>query len=459
MLLGSGIFGATVYGATVRSGSTLPTRVTITYGTGSARGAYSRLTPDSAVLIANGRSTQRITVTAFDAQGNRIERGGAPVFISLIEGTGRVSPVTDEGDGTYTAIVTAPTRVGFGAFIARIDGDTVQGGLATTRRARIMYVTGPISGAGSTLTPTTATLLADGLDRQRIVVTVNDSTGNPIGIGGATVAIVRTSGTGTLSAVTDKGDGTYEAEVTAPAVVGSGTFTATVNGQAVLSGGLSATQATIQYVRGGVARRYVVRSETAQPVVGSTTTFTAQLAGANGDAVAEGGIRVSWRVVSGRGAFQESSSITDNNGVARAVFSHDTIAGVSVIVSATDTIGREGASSAVSTRADRASAERSFVRMPETAATGTTIPIDVALRDRYGNRVTMSGDSVLLVVRGVNAGTSTAFTGDDEGSYRLQYVAAARRRRYTHRISGWGRGRGAGSSGGEHAGADGFAEH
>lgn len=423
LVIGNGVFGATVNGVDVRSGSPLPTRVTIAYGTGFARGAYSRLIPDSAILLANGRSTQRITVTAFDAQGNRIERGGAPVFISLIEGTGRVGPVTDEGNGTYTAIVTAPTRVGFGDFIARIDGDTVRGGLATISRAHLTYVTGPISGAGSTLTPTTATLLADGLDRQRLIVTVNDSTGNPIGIGGATVAIVRTSGIGTISAVVDKGDGTYEAEVTAPSVVGSGTFTASVNGQAVLSGGVSATQVTIQYVR-GVARRYVVRSETAQPVVGSTTIFTAQLAGANGDAVAEGGVRVTWRVVSGRGAFEESSSITDNNGVARAVFSNDTVAGVSVIVSASDTIGREGTSSALSTRADRPSSERSSARIPETAATGTTTPIDVTLRDRYGNRVAMSADSVLLVVRGVNAGTRVAATGDDAGSYRLLYSSA-----------------------------------
>ncbi|MCC6245919.1 MAG: DUF11 domain-containing protein, partial [Gemmatimonadaceae bacterium] len=422
--VGSGIFGATVNGVEVRSGSSQPTRVTIVYGTGSAKGAQSRLAPDSAVLVANGRSTQRLTVTAFDAQGNRVERGGAPVFISQIAGTGQISQVTDEGDGTYTAIVTAPTRVGFGEFIARIDGDTVRGGTSSATRVLLTYVTGSISGMGSTLTPTNATLLADGLDRQRVIVTVNDSTGNPIGVGGASVAIVRTTGTGAVSAVIDKGDGTYEAEVTAPAVVGSGTFVATVNGLAVHSGGASPTQLIIRYVR-GVARRYVVRSETAQPIVGSSTVFTAQLAGANGDAVAEGGVRVTWRAVNSRGAFENVSTVTDAAGLARVVFVHDTVAGGTVIVAVSDSVGREGTSAAVTTQAAGVSVERSTVRLPTTAATGSATSIDVRLFDVYGNRVRVPNDSVQLEVRGENAATTVTTALDEAtGAYRIVYTAA-----------------------------------
>ena len=70
-----------------------------------------------------------------------------------------------------------------------------------------------------------------------LTVQAKDGTGNNLSSGGLTVTITKLSGTGTISAVTDNGNGTYTATVTAPTLVGSVFFVATLSGQPVKSGG------------------------------------------------------------------------------------------------------------------------------------------------------------------------------------------------------------------------------
>ncbi|MDE3235822.1 MAG: T9SS type A sorting domain-containing protein [Bacteroidota bacterium] len=99
----------------------------------------------------------------------------------------------------------------------------------------------------STLSPTTATIPADGTSTQVLTVIAKDTYGNPLTTGGATVIITKTSGTGNISTVTDNNDGTYSATVTAPLTGGSGTFTATIDGNAIKNGTSTQTQAVINY--------------------------------------------------------------------------------------------------------------------------------------------------------------------------------------------------------------------
>jgi LPXTG-motif cell wall-anchored protein len=80
----------------------------------------------------------------------------------------------------------------------------------------------------STISASPTTITADGAATSTITVTLNDTNGNPLTTGGDTVTITPTSGT--LSTVTDNGDGTYTATLTAPTTAGTSTISFTVNG-------------------------------------------------------------------------------------------------------------------------------------------------------------------------------------------------------------------------------------
>jgi hypothetical protein len=90
------------------------------------------------------------------------------------------------------------------------------------------------SAAHSTLSPSSASVAAD--EDQVLIVTARDVFGQRIFTGGETVTITRVSGLGTVGTVTDNGDGTYTAVVSAPYLGGSGVFSATLGGEAVANG-------------------------------------------------------------------------------------------------------------------------------------------------------------------------------------------------------------------------------
>jgi len=89
---------------------------------------------------------------------------------------------------------------------------------------------GSLSAAASVVTANPAVIAADGSSRAVITVIPRDASGRNLG-SGQTVTLSRT-GSGTLSSVTDKGDGSYTATLAAPATAGSALLSATVNGTA-----------------------------------------------------------------------------------------------------------------------------------------------------------------------------------------------------------------------------------
>ncbi|MCX6138426.1 MAG: Ig-like domain-containing protein [Ignavibacteriales bacterium] len=244
---GNGVFVATLGGSPVQSGTGSQTQSTITCTPGAADATVSTLTPTSTSITADGSSTQNLIVTVKDANGNNVGTGGATVVITQLSGTGSIGSVSDNGDGTYRATVTSPTLVGNGIFVATVGGNPVKNSGGSQTQATVTYVAGAVNAAASTLTPTSASIVADGSSTQVLTVTAKDVHGNNIGTGGATVVIAQSSGTGTIGAVTDHGDGTYTATVTSPSSAGSGVFAATLGGSAVKSGTGSQTAATITY--------------------------------------------------------------------------------------------------------------------------------------------------------------------------------------------------------------------
>jgi hypothetical protein len=230
-----------------RSGLTTVVSGNVVINAGAASAAQSTLTPTSSSIVANGTSTEVLTVQAKDTNGNNLSTGGATVTITKSSGTGTIGTVTDHGDGTYTATVTSPTATGSGTFVATFGGSSVSSGGGSQTQATVTYTAGAFSAAKSTLTPTSSSIAANGVSTQVLTVQAKDANGNSLSTGGATVTITKSSGTGTISSVTDNGTGTYTATVTSPTTAGSGIFVATIGGSAVQSGGGAQTQATVSY--------------------------------------------------------------------------------------------------------------------------------------------------------------------------------------------------------------------
>src|SRR5262249_5046168 len=130
------------------------------------------------------------------------------------------------------------------------------------------------------LSPNPASIIADGTSSSIVKVQARDLHGVNLTSGGSTVTFATTAGT--LSATTDNGDGTYQATLTAPTVVGAATVTAKLGGTAIATIG-SATNSpssTVNFVTGPVsvsASSAVANPTTvaADGVTASTVTITA----------------------------------------------------------------------------------------------------------------------------------------------------------------------------------------
>ncbi len=183
----------------------------------------STLHADSASMAADGHSSSLVTVTVRDAYGNLV--GASAGTVVLAASLGSLGDVTDHGDGTYTATFTAGTTTGTATITGTLNGDAI----ADTAHIELRLPTP--SATTTTLTADSASMVADGQSTTRVLVTVRDVYGNPVGASAGTV-ILATS-LGSLGDITDHGDGTYTATFTAGTIAGSVTITGTLNGEAI----------------------------------------------------------------------------------------------------------------------------------------------------------------------------------------------------------------------------------
>ncbi|WP_379162685.1 Ig-like domain-containing protein, partial [Paenibacillus sp. sgz5001063] len=225
--------GTATVSATV-GGSALTGTATVQFVAGAPSSVNSTLAVGNSSLTADGTSQTTVTVKLKDAQGNALTTGGATVGITSTSGT--VSAVTDNHNGTYTAVLTATVTVGTATVSATV------GGSALTGTATVQFVTGAPSSVNSTLAVANSSLTANGTSQTAVTVKLRDAQGNALTTGGSTVGITTTSGT--VSAVTDNHNGTYTATLTAPVTVGTATVSATVGGSALTG------TATVQFVAG-----------------------------------------------------------------------------------------------------------------------------------------------------------------------------------------------------------------
>ncbi|RXK46859.1 beta strand repeat-containing protein, partial [Aquirufa rosea] len=301
---------------------------------GAANAGMSTLTPTSASIVANGTSTQVLTVTAKDAFGNSISSGGSTVTITKSSGSGTISSVTDNNNGTYTATVTSPIVVGSGVFVATLGGSSVNNGTGSQTQSTVNYITAP----ASKLVITSISQQTAG-SSFAVTVTLTDDNGNAVNAtADGTVTLTLKTGTGTLGGtltgtITSGTSSVTISGVTYTKAESGVVLTATGSGSGNVSGKTGDSNAF--NVVAGTATKYLVTSSGYSPVAGATVTISAQLADANNNPVSTNGQTVNWTKSDANGSFASASTTTNASGIATVVLTTHTVAGTATTVTAT----------------------------------------------------------------------------------------------------------------------------
>ncbi|MEI7028166.1 invasin domain 3-containing protein, partial [Paenibacillus sp. y28] len=158
--------GAATVSATL-GGTALTSTAIVQFVPGAASAASSTVEVDAASLTADGTSQTTVTVKLKDAHGNALTTGGATVGITTTLGT--VSGVSDNNNGTYTAMLTASTTLGLATVSASVYGSAV---IST---ASVQFLPGGMSASHSTVTASDLVVRADGSSKASIYVKLNDA--------------------------------------------------------------------------------------------------------------------------------------------------------------------------------------------------------------------------------------------------------------------------------------------
>lgn len=109
----------------------------------AASAAKTTITAGARTLPADGKSSTRVVVQAKDAQGENLHASGGAV--ELTTSAGKLAPLSDNHDGTYTTTLMSPKNVAFAIISGKI------GGTAILRQAFVAFV--PASHSGQSSTP------------------------------------------------------------------------------------------------------------------------------------------------------------------------------------------------------------------------------------------------------------------------------------------------------------------
>lgn len=186
----------------------------LTNSSASATNGEAFASPAVVRVTATGTTTpvSGVVVTAAIASSP----GGSPSL------TGATATTDANGDATFSSLaIRGPT----GDYTLTFSAS----GAASVTSSTITLSAGAAAGAESTITSASAEVGTG--QTTAITVQAEDSAGNPLTAGGDTVVL--TPSAGSLTSLTDEGDGTYTATFTAPATPGSVTVSGTVNGSAI----------------------------------------------------------------------------------------------------------------------------------------------------------------------------------------------------------------------------------
>ena len=397
-------------------------------GAGVVNAGFSGVSPASAANTADGVSTRTITVQARDANGKNVTSGGATVVFSQTLGT--MGSTTDNTNGTYTAVWTAPSATnGSPALItATLDGTTVGTTIGAT--ACVITLVGSVDASHSTVSPSSVTNTLDGVATRTITVQARDVRNNNRLSGGDTV--VFSASAGSMGATTDSGTGTYTSVWTVPAslAVNPAVVTATLGGVPVGTA-VSASGCVIRLIGPADASHSTLSpSVTTNAILAGLTnrTITVQARDVANNNRISGTNSVIFSATAG------TLSTTKNNSNGTFTVTWTAPANLStnpVVVTATldgVPVGTAvGAASCVINLVGPADASHSTISptaSSQTAPGTNTLVVTVQARDVANNNRFSGGD---VVVFSATAGTMSATTDSANGIYRATWSAPPHR--------------------------------
>jgi hypothetical protein len=232
--------------------------------------------PPEAVLSPG--DTIRLSATPLSSSGEPFPRGVVTWInenpaVATVDGSGLVR-AHDWGEAVIRAV------------LANLEGSAV------IRVVRVFQV----DPERSEVLANPSVLPADGKATSVLTIRLRDPEGTQIPEGGHEVTLSKTGG-GTLTSVTDHGNGTYTGALAAPTTTGSAQVTVEVNGEALKA------RATVNFVPGPPSR--VTSTITASPASirvnsNQTSTVTVRLRDAQENPLTEGGDNVKLQIA-GRG--------------------------------------------------------------------------------------------------------------------------------------------------------------
>lgn len=395
----------------VTFGSALP--IVVTNGSPSATQSTIAIDHSS---IASG-SVAQTTVILKDENGNRISSGYAVSF-SKTGGTstGTFDTVVNAGNGVYTINYTG-VKAGLAQNIGLlIDGSPL--GLTVT----VTVTPGAPSNAMSTLVLSSNTVTAG--DTVTLTATIKDSDSNPIS-SGILVMFDKIGGTstGTLSVVTNQGNGVYTAIYTGVKAGTAQTIQANVNGA-----GFGPTQ-NLQVLVGVPTVANSTFTLSANTVTsGSSILLTADLKDSQNNAITNQ-YTITFDAVGGTSSGNLSGVTNVGNGKFTSQYTGIVAGTTQTLRVLYDGVPLTGLNQSVTVQAGSVSlAHSSFSIQSASVQSGTNSPIEIILRDNQSNPINLDLVSnptaiTFILGAGTSSGTIANATNNGNGNYTSTFTA------------------------------------
>ena len=370
--------------------------------------------------IAAG-STTTVTLQTVDGTGSNVLSGGLTVTFSLGTGKGQgvFGAVTDNLDGTYSALLTG-TIAGTNTVTATIDGQPV----VVTTPPTFTVKPGPASLLKSVVSLNPTSVVAG--TTTTVTLQAFDAFGNKETTGGLAVTFTLGSnapGTaqGTFGPLTDFFNGTYT-EVFTGTTAGTNTMVANIGGAPVLSstpgitvtpGVASPSQAAVSVIPGTIQ-------------AGSTATVTLQAMDAFGNKETSGGLSVGFGLGVGTAAGTFSTVTDKGDGTYTAIFS-GTLAGTSFLTASVSNHAVTSTLPSITVTPGPVSPPQATVSVaPGSVQLGGTATITLQAKDAFNNNVSSGGATVLFQLgSGVGQGSFSGVTDKGNGTYTATFTGTA----------------------------------
>ena len=335
-----------------------------------------------------------ITLALKDASGAAVRASGLEVAFSLDSGasTGEIGPVTDAGDGSYSAVFTGKLAGNPATLRAKVNGRPIPPPLLG-----IQVVPGAPSLSNSRVTVGGEVLVVG--SSAWVKLDVRDAAGNKVPTPGAVaLELVDGTSTGTLAPLVDGGQGTFYSTFVAGTAGLPLTIAATINGNP-----LTSALPQLRVVNGSLTQLSVVTVSRNIVPSGETANITLQLKNVANKNVPGSGHDVQFSVSGGTSTGTMTAVEDHGDGTYTARFT-GALAGTPVSIAAT--IDGEPVATnrpSITVRAGAFSLATSTVEVASNViAIGQGVWLSLTARDAVGNSLTY--DDPLTVEFNTDAG-------------------------------------------------------